>query len=427
MIVDHFNTFLTGGAAVAAGRLHAGLLHAGIDSRLWHAPGQSSDAAEAMRPVPWPLPARSLADSLRMRLGRSVRALRLAAARQYHRRGRRRRFGAFVDARLASETPYDPSIFQGDIVHLHWIGQLIDYPSFFAAIPPGTPIVWTLHDMNPLTGGCSHAADCDGFTRGCGDCPILARPGPVDLSNAVFRVKQLAVRGTRLHLVAPSEWMAGRARQSGIVGDSPVHVIRHPLDLDAFVPLDKEAARRALGLPTTGPCLLYAAESLENKPKGIDEYLAVLAALRDVPGLFGLAFGRGHLPEEVAGVPLRCLGFLTTAEQQRLAYSAADVFVMPSHAETISQTIVEAFACGTPTVAFAVGGIPELVRDGETGFLAPPLDAGRLAAHARWLLDHPEQRLALGRGGMALVRSEYDARRQVRRCIDLYERVLDSA
>jgi glycosyltransferase involved in cell wall biosynthesis len=427
MIVDHFNTFLTGGAAVAARRLHAGLLHEGIDSRFWHAPPRPADASEALRPTPWPLPATSVAAGLRRRLWHSTRAIRLAVARQYHRRGRRRRFGTFVDARLDHDTPFAPSIFHGDIVHLHWIGGLIDYPSFFAAIPAGKPVVWTLHDMNPLTGGCSHAVDCDGFTRGCGDCPILARPGPHDLSQAVFQAKEHAIRGTRLHLVAPSEWMAGVARRSGIVGHAPVHVIRHPLDLDAFTPLDKQAARRALGLPAAGPCLLYAAESLENKPKGIDEYLATLAALRDVPGLFGLAFGRGTAPAEVAGVPLRCLGFLPTTEQQRLAYSAADVFVMPSHAETISQTIVEAFACGTPTVAFAVGGIPELVRDGETGFLAPPLDAGRLAAHARWLLDHPEERLAMGRGGMALVRREYDARRQVRLSIDLYERLLDSA
>ncbi len=427
MIIDHFNTLLTGGAAVAARRLHQGLLHEGIDSRLWHAPTLDGGDAAGLRETPWRLPAPSWPAAVGRRSREAWRWLRLRTARQYHRQGRRRRFGAFFDARLPADTPYLPSRFQGDVVHLHWISQLLDYPSFFAGIPPAKPIVWTLHDMLPLTGGCSHAFDCDGFMRGCGDCPILARPGPHDLSHTVFRVKQEAVGGRRLHLVAPSDWMADRARRSGIMRNAEVHVIRHPLDLEAFVPIDKPAARKALGLPAEGPCLLYAAESLETKPKGIDEFLAMLGRLGDIPGLCGLAFGRGRVPTNVAGVPLHCLGFLATPEQKRLAYSAADVFVMPSHAETISQTIVESFACGTPAAAFAVGGVPELVHDGDTGLLAPPLDVDRLAANVRWLLAHPDERRVMAGNGAALAHAEYQRDRQVRRYVDLYRRLHDSA
>ncbi len=424
MHIDHFNTLLTGGAAIAAIRLHAGLLQSHVGSTLWHAQHPFREPGEGIKTAPWFQPKDSLGERLGALFQESARGIVGRLRREYFRFGRRRRRGGFIPARNPRRTPYLRNAFGGDIVHLHWIGKFIDYESFFSTLPQTIPIVWTLHDMNPLTGGCSHAEDCSGFMEECGNCPLLARPGPRDWSFQELAIKRAAIESVRIHLVAPSHWMAEQARRSSIMQRFPVDVIRNPIDLSKFKPIDRAEAKRQLGIPVDAPCLLYVSHSLKSKAKGIDEYLGALSRLRDVSGLTGLTFGRGNLDVSHVGVPVRCLGYLSDPDQQRVAYSAADVFVMPSHAETISQTIVEAFACNTPTVAFDVGGIPDLIRDGETGFLVPFREVDGLATRIRWLLDHPVERDRMASNGGRMIRDEYSSERSVKRYQALYKRLL---
>ena len=380
-----------------------------------------------MRAAPWPLADASMAARANRIVHECFRKLQLRLLRSYYRRGRKRRGGGFVGVRQTIKTPFDPAIFDGDIVHFHWVGKLIDFPSFFESMPKERPLVWSLHDMNPMTGGCSHAGDCEGFARRCGDCPILARPGPSDLSNQELSIKHDALQGRRVFVIAPSHWMASMARKSSLFAGCSVSVIRNPIDTSGFYPEDKRLARKSLGLPEDGICLLYAAESVEVNEKGINEYLAVLRDISKSRSVFGLAFGRGEIVSQVENARIFSLGYLSLPSQMRMAYSAADIFVIPSHAETISQTTVEAFACGTPAVAFAVGGIPELVRDGETGFLASFRDVGKMSDRIGWLIDHPERRLEMGETALAVVRKEFESRHQISKYIDLYSEILEPA
>lgn len=422
MIIDQFNTLLTGGAAVAALRLHRGLLRSGVDSTLWHGQPAAQRSEPGLR-TPWPQLSASVWDGVRRGCDEAWRAVMLRMEREYYRRGPRRRKGGFLPVRTARQTPWLPSVFKGDVIHLHWISRLVDHESFFATVPERIPVVWTLHDMTPLTGGCGHAEDCIGYTDACGDCPLLARGGSTDLSFKQLAIKRRAIAGARLHVVTPSRWMADNVRRSSLMRHVELDVIRNPIDMHHFSPLDKQEARRALGVPPDAPCVLHVAHSLNSKPKGIDEFLGTLARLRDIPGLLGLACGRGAIDSTSVGVPVRALGYLHDAEQLRLAYSAADVFVMPSHVENLPQTIVEALACGTPTVAFSVGGIPELVQEGQTGFLVPPRNVDQMANRVRWLLDHPEERQRMGHAGTTLIHRDYDSEKAVREYIALYERL----
>jgi len=432
LFIDHINTLLSGGAAVAARRLHQGLLQADVGSRLWYSsrealPSEVELATGAgMCAAPWPLVDASIAARSNRIFQEGFRKFHLRLLRNYYRRGRRRRGGGFVGGRQSIKTPFDHAIFDGDIVHFHWVGKLIDFPSFFASMPQERPLVWSLHDMNPMTGGCSHAGDCDGFTRACGDCPILARPGLRDLSNQELTIKHDALRGRRVSVIAPSHWMASMAKKSSLFAECPVSVIRNPIDTSAFYPEDKSLARRSLGLPEDGICLLYAAESVEVNEKGIQEYLEVLRNVSKSRSVFGLVFGRGEIVSQVENARIFSLGYLNSPSKMRTAYSAADIFVIPSHAETISQTTVEAFACGTPSVAFAVGGIPELVRDGETGFLARFKDVAQMTERVDWLIDHPEKRLQMGETAITLVRKEFESSHLISKYIDLYSETLQS-
>ncbi len=427
LLIDHVNTLLSGGAAVSALRLHQGLLDANIGSRLWHARCETMvEAVSGTYPAPWPFPASSEGARFMRSAQCLTRRIFLRCTRSYFRRGKRKRSGGFLGFRQAVQTPFDSRVFEGDIVHFHWVGKLIDFPSFFKTMPLDRPLVWSLHDMHPMTGGCSHAFDCDGFTRSCGDCPILSRPGTRDLSFQELQIKRVALGDRPVFLIAPSHWMASMAMKSSLFDGRSVEVIRNPINTSVFHPENKLRARQELGLPETGFCLLFAAESLESKEKGINEYLAVLSRLSKFHPVFGLTFGRGEIVQAVDGVRIRNLGFLTAPSQLRLAYSAADVFVMPSHAETISQTAAEALACSTPVVAFEVGGVPELVRDGETGFLAKYLDVEQMAEKIRWLFDYPKERLAMADRGLALIRREFGGKHQIGKYIDFYRRVIEA-
>ena len=243
LLIDHFNTLLVGGAAVAANRLHQGLLHAGIDSRLWFASKEfvrqiiPSDLGPGVRPVPWPLPDESLGIKAHRISQQFLRKVQLRLLRSYYRRGKKRKHGGFLGVRQSIATPFDRMFFESDIIHFHWIGNLIDFPSFFHSMPAEKPLVWSLHDMNPMTGGCSHSGDCDGFTRWCGDCPILARPGPEDLSHQELKIKHTSLRDRNVFIVAPSYWMAGMAKRSSLFSKCQVEVIRNPIDTKHFFPV----------------------------------------------------------------------------------------------------------------------------------------------------------------------------------------------
>jgi len=423
--IHHINAYLNGGAGVASRRLHQALLAEGIESRYWH--GDPMAAAAGMEPeaaarLPWGPPA---CWHLPAALSFGRRWVHERVLRSFYRRGRPRRFGMYSSPVRPAATPLTGGLEACDLLHLHWVSRTIDYASFFASVPETVPVVWTLHDMQPLTGGCHQAFDCDRFRDACGDCPILGRPGPRDLSHRDHQVKHRAVAGRPMHLVTPSRWLESLARQSSIFDPAgTVQTIRNGISLADFSPLDKAEARRRLRLPEQGLIVAYGAESLQNEPKGIREFLEAISRLPSRCQVSGLLFGNDQPPAGVATVPLVNLGFLATAEAQRVAYSAADIFALPSHAETISQTAVEALACGTPVVAFAVGGVPEIVRHGETGLLARPRDVEDLAAQMLVLAEDVTYRRRLAAAGGRLVHEEFTVAVQVRRYRELYERVL---
>lgn len=429
MRVDHINAYLTGGAAVAARRLHHALLAGDIESRFWfsgESGGRSAPVPDASyRQLPWGMP--PVWDV--GHFGRA--ALRWSwerTLRSYYRRGNAARPGMYNGPVRPYPTPYVPDGTLPDLLHLHWVSQIIDYRSFFGSLPANQPLVWTLHDMQPLTGGCHHAHDCDRFQQTCGNCPALGRPSCHDLSFRDHGIKKRALFGRVIHIVTPSRWLERLARTSSLFpAGCTFQTIHNGIDLADFRPLEKRAARRQLGLPEDGLVIGYAAESLNNKPKGIEEFLRAISRLKSEERVTGLIFGKGEPPAGIATIPLINLGFLTSPAQIRLAYAAADIFTVPSHAETISQTAPEALACGTPVVASDVGGIPEIVRDGKTGLLARPRDSESLAAQLTMLAADPALRQRLVAAGRDLVHREFETTGQTARYGELYAEALGSA
>lgn len=320
-----------------------------------------------------------------------------------------------------------------DLVHLHW-----PHAGFLRieSLPKlGAPVVWTLHDMWAFTGVCHYAGDCRRYLEGCGRCPMLASGDPADVSARVFARKRATYARTRLHLAAPSKWLADLAAASPLLAGIPVDVAPNGLNTDMYSPRDRAAAREALGLPPTGRLLLLGADhALSDPRKGCAALLEALgrndsgAGAEFRPVVFGNApADEGHLrAAEQSGAIL--LGPLRGDEALALAYSACDLYAFPSTQDNLPNTVMEALSCGLPVLAYAIGGLPELVRHGQTGMLVQATDASACGMHSflQALHNFPVHRLdEMGRAARADAVARFSLEALGRRHQTLYSAALE--
>jgi glycosyltransferase involved in cell wall biosynthesis len=364
------STGTTGGAALAALRLHHGLRSIDVDSRFICRDTASEaehiyQATLTRRPVP-----EILSSFVKQRLAIPDRRPQygLSAA------PKRASCELFSDCRSSlgrrRQLPCEPF----DVINLHWISQFLDLETILKRYAGKVPIVWTLHDMNAMTGGCHYDAGCGKFTESCHTCPHLIHSGPADPSNSIFREKDRllgALGANDLHFVTPSRWLADQVRQSKLLSRFPVTTIANGIDTDLFRPISPAAAREALGISCSDQVLLFVAESVSNPRKGFDLLVDALRSMRFERPTTLLCVGRSSpdLPE-IENVKTVQLGSISNALFLPLVYSSADVFVIPSRQDNLPNTVLESISSGTPVVGFSIGGISDLVTTGQTGWLA---------------------------------------------------------
>jgi len=269
-----------------------------------------------------------------------------------------------------------------DVINLHWVCDGMLRPESIGRLKK--PVVWTLHDMWGFCGGEHYTPDetryVEGYTRD--NCPEDERR--LDINRWVWRRKMEAYKNLLdLTIVTPSRWLGECAHKSVLFGDRRIEIIPYGLDQDVFYPVDRAVARRLLGLPLTKKIIAFGAQvGIENPRKGFG-YLAT--ALKGLPAslrsnlclvVFGCSAPSTALD---VGVETIFSGFLDSKPLLTLTYSAADLFAAPSLFDNLPCTVMESLACGTPVVGFSTGGIPDLVTDGVSGFLAPTKSAEGLA------------------------------------------------
>ena len=316
--------------------------------------------------------------------------------------------------------------FAPDLVHLHWVARMLRLETLARF---RVPLVWTLHDSWPFTGGCYLPLDCTRYRERCGLCPLLGSSREDDLSRAVWNRKNLAWRSLDLTLIAPSRWMAERARASSLFGTARIEVIPNALDPERFQPVDKRAAREALSLPQEKKLLLFGARGGTGDPnKGfhlLREALRELSSgtLRDSIEL--VIFG-ASAPEEPLQLGFRThyLGWQGDEEGLARLYGAADLFVFPSIQESLGYTAMEAMACGTPCVAFRQGGVPDLIDHRENGYLARPYEPADLARGIAWALESGERWHGLSIRARDKVLQEFAQEKVAGRHLALYREIL---
>jgi glycosyltransferase involved in cell wall biosynthesis len=407
----------SGGAARAANRLHRGLRAQGQDSSMYVARRDTGD-----RDVVMFQPPNNLSGLLR-------RAARWLYLRQdFARIKAARRLGDDIlspDRTLDGAEPLR-QLPKGDILHLHWVAKFVDYEMFLPGAAKSAPLVWTLHDMNPFTGGCHYDESCGRHLLHCGECPLLGSREATDLTNKIWTRKRNAyatISRGRLHVITPSQWLASEARRSALFSGFPVSVIPYGLDVAAFSPGDRRSAREYFGVPNDKLVILCVADSLKNPRKGMGPLREALAGLKDHPDFLFATLGLS-VPLQDLGMPHMSLGYLNDDHLVSLAYNAADVVVCPSLQDNLPNTILESMACGVPVVGFNVGGIPDMVREGITGNLVPVGDITGLRDAIVGILRNRARQAAMAANCRRVAVEEYSLEIQVRRYINLYETIL---
>jgi glycosyltransferase involved in cell wall biosynthesis len=337
----------------------------------------------------------------------------------------------FGNDKVPGIDPFAAGLPSADITHLHFVAGFVDYQKFFKRWEKGRPLVWTLHDMNPFTGGCHYSLGCDRFEIGCGACHLLGSTDENDFSARAVKRKKAAfdfLSPDATRIIAPSRWLAKEARASSLLGRFDVKVVPHGLDTETFSPRDRALAREVFGLPQNAKVILFGATSSNNYRKGFDLAVAAVRSLEDRLPKGGAPLVLASIGElsvgKTSGISLAEFGYLGQDRLLSYAYSAADIFVMPSREEAFGQVAIEAMSCAIPVVSFDLGGAQDIVRNGETGFLVEPENVEMLSEAIAALLKDPNYCEAMGRRARKVAVEEYGLETFAQRTISLYDEIL---
>jgi glycosyltransferase involved in cell wall biosynthesis len=407
-----------GGAANAMSRLHEALQRLGAESRLLVRNSQA--LANAVETVA----TRGDADEL-------FPAVREAVVRQYVELNRtsltNTHFSLHIDGADLSRLPVVAS---SDVVHLHWAASF-QTPADVGALFSAKPVVWTLHDLEPLTGGCHFPAGCERYAGDCAGCPQLARD-PFDVTATTLRDKKTLWAGARPTFIAPSRYIAECARRSAVaqhIAASIVH-IPHGIDVEVFRPRSKGGARRALGIPVDGTYVLCGSNYNAEKRKGLGHVDRVLAAAKaDLPldafKVKLLTVGEPKLDlHDLDGIEVVQLGRVSL-DVMPTVYAAADVLLYPALEDNFPCMLLESLSCGTPAIAFDIGGIPDIVQDEVSGRIVAAGDELAMAAALSSLIGDPQRLQLMSRSARAHIEEHFRAESVARKHAELYDDVAE--
>jgi glycosyltransferase involved in cell wall biosynthesis len=400
-----------GGAAIAAYRLHKGLRLIGEQSRMFVSQ-KSSDDADVIAPASsfeklWSRLAAQL-DQIPRRFLTTPNPLLLSPAW------------------IPSPTIAHALRFKPDVVNLHWIAGGFVNPRSLSLLAD-TPVVWTLHDMWAFCGAEHYTGGDDRYIKGYTSANRPHGEAGFDMNRWTWERKRKAIATLkRLTVVADSRWLAGCARQSVMFQGRRVEAINYGLDHTRFHPIPKAAARQILGIAEDKTIILFGAiNAAHDTRKGIDLLAAALhryAAEFPSAGVECVVFGSSAPRNPVNfGFPATYLGSLSDEIALAVVYSAADVMIVPSREEAFGQTALEALACGTPVVAFNVGGLPDSIDHERNGYLARPFDTEDLARGIRWIVEDPERSVRLAAAARAKVEAGFTLEHQARRYMAVYQ------
>ena len=324
--------------------------------------------------------------------------------------------------RLPDRIPKSVDRLDPDVVHLHWIGAGYVRPESLTNIEQ--PLVWTMHDMWPFTGGCHYSLGCQRYENTCKKCPILNSNDVNDKAYRLYERKNKAWEHLDLTIISPSEWLAECARRSSLLNEEDIHVIPNGIDITEYKPTPKLAARQSLGLSKSENIVLFSGGLAGSSRKGQQFVRGLFKTGWDDENLCLATFGgceeSSHSPK--IDIAVYQLGYLSDDELKK-SYSAADILLIPSLADNQPNTIMEAMACGTPCVAFDRGGIPEMINHKKDGYLANGTDIEDLRRGIKWILEDRERLREVSKAARETIVQKYTLSESIQSHLQIYSQL----
>ena len=328
--------------------------------------------------------------------------------------------------------PDDP-----DIVHLHNLHDRYFDLNYLPALSSQKPTVITLHDTWLLSGHCAYSIDCERWKAGCGYCPHLDSYPSVKFDNTHFnwKRKKAIFSRSKLYIATPSRWILDEMENS-ILKSAVIEgrVIHNGIDQSIFHPGDQREARQKLNIPEDRTVLLFVASFGKDNPyKDFDTIWKTIQKIKDenfskeiLLLVLGQIDGFSEKEEQYTkNIHVRYVPYHSNSEDVAVYYRAADIFLQASRADTFPNVVLEALACGTPVIATGVGGIPEQIIDGQTGYLVNSGDSTAMAELTLKLIRDEKLRSTMGKNAHEDAQKRFMIEHMVNRYISWYFEILD--
>lgn len=320
-----------------------------------------------------------------------------------------------------------------DVINLHWVANGFQSPATIEKILNlGKPVVWTLHDMNPFTGGCHYSNYCEEYQHRCESCPQL-KDDLYSLPYHVLGDKLQLINSPNLTIVSPSRWLADCAKKSSLFSAREVKFIPYGISSSFINSTEKSKVKESLNISKDSLVLLVGAVNGNEERKGFRQLIEVLkiclndsffANLIQNHTLKIACFGEPH--QDLFSLPFEVISFGTVKCDRTLSniYRAGDIFVLPSLEDNLPNTIVESMACGTPVIGFNIGGLPDVVIEGKTGYLAEKNNLTMMAEKIINLLKSESLRLTISEKCQRMIQENYLLKHQGESYTKLYQELL---
>ncbi len=329
-------------------------------------------------------------------------------------------------------SPYGKTVVKqlpkADIVTLNWVGNFLDYRDIQNLPKKADKLVWRLSDMNPFTGGCYYDNYCGKFRTSCGSCPCIKSEDPYDISSQSLEIKQKVIQSLPkgfLHIIAQSQWIKDEIKSSVVFKNIPVTRIPNGVDTSIFKPSPNNELRDQLKIDKNNIVIAFIAQSLDNPRKGREYFIKTLNALKDktTAPITVLAIGGSEL-SAIEGIQILNISNISNNSELASMYSLADIYVISSVQDNLPNTVLEAMACGTPVCGFDIGGIPDVVKHGKSGFLAPLFNIDKLSDFIAQLIEDKSLLSKFSTKSREIIENEFSLDKQFENYMNYYNSLL---
>lgn len=406
--VLHLSTRDTGGAGIAALRLHIGMLDFGLPSKFLCLEKTSTVPEVALFPKFFP----RFYDRFFARLGipntrGEKNDLKLKTLQTYF----QPEMYSFLRSDYKIHT--HPLFHWAEVIIIHWVAGFLDYATFFKRIPKDKKVFWYTHDFSSIMGGFHTLYDQERFNH-----------PKIRAFEAALQQKKRHYLSyyPELNYIGNSQFTYQTLIQHNITDSEKLHCVPLGLPEHELEPIDKAVAKQALGFDTNSVVVLASSADLNAKRKGFDRLMTILEmASKHTDSLVLVTLGSNAMQAGIANIKIRQMGSVWHSQFKSIIFSAADIVLSTSFEETFGQTIIEGYACGTPALVFNNTALLELVKHGETGYIAETIEEA-----SNYLVNLSNNRahaLAMGEKAYQLFQTNYTSKQQVERFVALFEAI----